>query len=301
MNSIEAMAHDIERQLVDLSAMPLPDAAAGRIILVGSGDSYAAALAASHLSSGRAFCCHPADIIANPAMVRGAAVYFVSISGRTKANILAAEVARNSSTTNAITADIASTLASVCHSAFALRFKGAGKTSGTIGFTASLLACARIAADKACPSDLKTIYKNAARKAPSLARKVGARNPVLLGDHVLHPVAIYGALKFHEVFGSKAFAYPLEDFCHAPVFGHKGDELIIFGLKEDARVSRRLERAGLKTTYIDCGKYEGLDSILYATFFIQHLVLAIARSKKLKECYFLRDKKILDASSDIIY
>lgn len=295
------MAHDMERQLVDLPAMPLPDAATGRIILVGSGDSYAAALAACHLSSGRAFCCHPADIIADPAIADSARAFFVSISGRTWANILAAKIARKNATTIAITADAGSALASACDSAFALRFKSAGKTSGTIGFTTSLLACARIAADKTCPSDLKSIYKDAARKASSLAGSVDARNPVLLGDHVLHPIAIYGALKFNEVFGSKAVAYPLEDFCHAPVFGHKGDELIIFGSKEDAKVSRRLGHAGFKTRYIDCGKYDGLDSIIYGAFFVQHLALLIARKKKLKECYFLRDKKILDASSDIIY
>lgn len=295
------MAHDIGRQLVDLPSMPMPDTGTGRIVLVGSGDSYAAVLAACHLSSGRASCCHPADIIADPAIADGATVYFVSISGKTRANILGAEIARKNAATVAITADIASALASVCHSAFALRFKSAGKTSGTAGFTASLLACARIAADKTCPSDLKKIYRDAAGKASSLAGRVGARNLVLLGDHVLHPVAIYGALKFNEVFGSKTVAHPLEDFCHAPVFGHKGDELIIFGSKEDAKVSRRLGRAGFKTLYVDCGKYDGLDSILYAAFFIQHLVLSIARRKKLKECHYLRDTKILDASSDIIY
>jgi glucosamine--fructose-6-phosphate aminotransferase (isomerizing) len=301
VNSIEAMARDMERQLVDLPGMPLPNAATGRIVLAGSGDSYAAALAACHLSSGRAFFCHPADIIADHAIADGARAYFVSISGKTRANILAAKVARKNTTTVAITSDTGSALASACDSTFALGFKSAGKTSGTISFTASLLACARIAADKTCQSDLKTIYKDAARKASSLAGGVGARNLVLLGDHVLHPVAIYGALKFNEVFGSKAVAYPLEDFCHAPVFGHKGDELIIFGSKEDVKVSRRLARAGFKTRYVDCGKYNGLDSILYAAFFVQHLVLSIARRKKVKECYFLRDKKILDASSDIIY
>lgn len=301
MNSIEAMAHDMERQLVDLPTMPLPEAATGRTILAGSGDSYAAGLAACHLSSGRAFCCHPADIIADPAIADCARAYFVSISGKTRANILAAKVARKNATTVAITADTASALASACDSTFALRFKSAGKTSGTIGFTTSLLACARIAAHKTCPSDLKTIYKDAARKASGLAGSVDARNPVLLGDHVLHPVAIYGALKFNEVLGSKAIAYSLEDFCHAPIFGHKGGELIIFGSKEDAKVSCRLGRAGFKIRHVDCGKYEGLDSILYAAFFVQHLVLSIARRKKVKECYFLRDKKILDASSDVIY
>lgn len=302
MNSVEAMAHDIRRQLTDLPAMPLPEPARGRAVIAGSGDSYAAALAAHYLSSGRVLCCQPADIISDPKIAGGASVYFVSISGRTRANVLAAESARRAgANTVAITADIASPLAAVCDSTFALGFKSAGKTSGTIGFTASLLACTRIAADAMRPTDLKPIYSAAARKAAALAGVIDTKNATFLGHSVLHAIATYGALKFSEVFGSRSIAYPLEDFCHAPLFGHRDDQVIMLGARNDIGLSRRLQRAGLQVRYMDCGKYDGLRAVLYATFFIQHLVLAIARKKKMKECYFLRDRKLLDASSDIIY
>lgn len=302
MNSIVAMALDIKRQLVNLSAMPLPEPARDKAVLVGSGDSYGAALAASYLSSGRVLCCHPADIIADPAIVKDATAYFVSISGRTRANVRAAELARQSgASTVAVTADSTSPLASACDIVFQLQFKSAGKTSGTIGFTASLLACARIAAGVTWPASLKAINGAAAKNAARLAGRIKTKSMVVLGDSLFYPAAIYGALKFNEVFGSRASAYPLEDFCHAPLFGHKEDQAVVIGAGDDAQIFRRLERAGLQVLYVNCGKYDGVDSIFYATFFVQHVVLAIARRKKMKECYFLQNKKLLATSSDIIY
>lgn len=302
MNSIDAMARDIKRQLLDLPAMPLPEPALGRTVLAGSGDSYAAALAAHYLSSGRITCCQPADIMADPEMVKGARVCFVSISGKTKASVLAAESAhRAGANTVAVTTDMTSPLAATCDGAFKLDFKSAGKTSGTIGFTASLLACARIATNIGCPADLKTIYNDATRKAVKIAGSIKTKSVVMLGDSVLYPAAIYGALKFSEVFGSKAAAYQLEDFCHAPLFGHKDDQIITLGAGNDINISHRLKRAGVKVQHVDCGKYDGIRSALYASFFMQHMTLAIARRKKIKECYFLQDRKLLGTSSNIIY
>ncbi len=302
MNSIDAMAYDIKRQLLELSAMPLPEPASGKTVIAGSGDSYAAALAAHRLSGGRVLCCHPADIISDPAMVKGACVYFVSISGKTRANVRAAMATRKAgATTVAVTADAASPLACECDSIFALEFKSASKTSGTIGFTASLLVCARIAANVACPEDMKSIYDSAARKAARLAGDIKTRSTVILGDSVLYPVAMYGALKCNEVFGSRATAYLLEDFCHAPLFGHKNDQVIVLGTRNGANISRRLKRAGVQVLDVDCEKYSGLRLMLYATFLVQHAILAVAKKKNIKECYFLQDKKLLGASSDIIY
>lgn len=302
MNSIEAMALDIRRQLVDLPAMPLPEPAQGKAVLIGSGDSYAAAVAASYLSSGRVLCRHPADIIADPAIIKDATAYFVSISGSTKANVRAAELARKSgASTVAVTADPASPIASTCDEIFQLQFKSACRTSGTIGFTASLLASARIATGATCPVNLKAIYGAAAKNAARLAGRIKTKSMVVLGDFLFCPAAMYWALKFNEVFGSRASAYPLEDFCHAPLFGHKEDQAVVIGAGDDAQISRRLERAGLQVLHVDCGKYDGFDSIFYATFFVQHMVLAIAKRKKMKECYFLQNKKLLAASSDIIY
>ncbi len=298
------MAQDVRRQLDDLPRLVLPAPAAESVVaFVGSGDSYAAALAACHLSSGRATCWHPTDVISDPSLLVGRSAYFVSISGRTRANILAASAARKAGVaTVAITADKKSPLAMACDGVFELGFKRAGRTSGTIGFAASALACMHLATQgrTGCPADLKEIYAKASKAAGRLAGKVRTGPTIIiLGDSFLFPAAMYGALKFNEVFGSRAQAYPLEEFFHAPLFGLKrGDQILVLGTKsdDDAALARRV-----KGLFVDCSMPAPVESLFYAVFFVQHLALAIAKRKKLKECYFVRNKKLLKTSSDVIY
>jgi fructoselysine-6-P-deglycase FrlB-like protein len=288
------MAADIRRQLDDLPAMPLPAPVHGNIAFVGSGDSYAAGLTAYYLSSGRASCHHPADIITDPSLVHGRSVYFVSISGRTQANVHAAKAAKSTGAqTTAITANPDSPLAKACSSTFELRFQSAGRTSGTIGFAASVLACIHLATQgrTGCPADLEKMYNKASRNALRLAGSIKPDSLVILGDSHLYPAAMYGALKFNEVFGSRAVAYPLEEFFHAPLFGLKrGDQVLVLG--------KNPKNIGIN---VDCEMPSKVDSFFYAVFFFQHLALAVARKRRMKECYFLADKKLLKKSSDFIY
>jgi fructoselysine-6-P-deglycase FrlB-like protein len=300
LNSIEAMAQDIGRQLDDLPRLALP-APAEKVAFVGSGDSYAAALAACYLSSGRAACWRPTDVISDPSLLVGRSACFVSISGRTRSNIQAASAARKAGVpTVAITADGKSPLASACDSVFALDFKSAGKTSGTISFAASILACTHLATQgkTVCPADLKEIYARASKAAGRLAGRVRTGSIIMLGDSFLFSAAMYGALKFNEVFGSRAQAYPLEEFFHAPLFGLKrNDQVIVLGTKgDDVALARRVN--GLP---VDCSASVPVESLFYAVFFIQHLVLAVAKKRRLQECHFMRDKRLLKTSSKVIY
>lgn len=300
MNSIEAMAADMERQLVDLPALRLARPR-GRVALVGSGDSYAAALAAHHLSSGSASCHHPADIISNPSFAQGRDIYIVSISGMTRANVLAAKAARRAGLhTVAITANQKSPLAKACDYVAELKFRGAGRTAGTISFTASVLACAWLATKgrAACPANLAELY-NEARKQASRLLEIKTDSIVLLADSVLHPAAIYGALKFNEVFGARATACQLEDFFHAPLFGlKKGDNALILDGKNRAK---QLKNNGFDAHSINCTKPTAIESLLYAVFFIQHLALRIATRRGMGECHFVGEKRLLNLSSDVIY
>ncbi|MGI0019017.1 MAG: SIS domain-containing protein [Nitrososphaera sp.] len=300
MNSVEAMAADMERQLVDLQGLELARPR-GRIALVGSGDSYVAALAAHHLSSGRASCHHPADIVANPSFAQGRDVYIVSISGRTQANVLAAKAARRAGLhTVAVTVNGKSPLAKACDDVAELKFRSAGRTAGTISFTASILACAWLATKGkvACPANLAKLY-NEARKQASRLPEIRTDSIVVLADSVLHPAAKYGALKFNEIFGARAIACQLEDFFHAPLFGlKKGDKVLILGGKARAR---QLQDSGFDAHSINCTKPTAIESLLYAVFFIQHLALRIATRRGMGECHFISDKRLLKLSSGVIY
>lgn len=293
------MALDMERQAADLPSMSLSDSLLGPVAFVGSGDSYVAGLAAHYLSTGRASCHHPADIVADPLIAHGRTVCFVSVSGKTRANVLAAGAAHKAGLhTIAVTADPSSALAKACDGIVKLSFRSAGKTSGTISFTASLLACTWLAARVVCPADVKAIYKNAGRNAARIAGRIGSGNVIILGDSLFYPAAMYGALKLNEVLGSRAVAYPLEDFFHAPLFGVKRNDRIIT-VGTDCKPASFLKKAGLESFHINC-KGTAIDSLLHVVFFMQHLVLQIAKKQKRKECYFMQDKK-LGISSGFIY
>src|SRR5919202_3155841 len=133
MNSIEAMQAEIEYQIQDLRRLSLPSQSEN-CLFVGAGDSYAASLSAQYISGSHALCCYPNDIILNTSILNGRDVYFTSVSGSTKANIIAAMAARKQGIqTTAITTRPASKLAEVCGNIIQLRYRNTGvMTSGTI-------------------------------------------------------------------------------------------------------------------------------------------------------------------------
>jgi fructoselysine-6-P-deglycase FrlB-like protein len=263
-----------------------------------------AALAAQYLSGNRAVASHPADVVANPSMADGHNVYFVSISGNTKANVLAAQAAaKHGSKTVAITIKPDSRLARACSQVIELKYRSTEvKTAGTISFTASMLACLAVATKIKLPADLGDLYKKADAQAEKAAGKTGKKSFVILGDGVLFPAAAYGALKFNEVFGAKAAPCPLEEFCHSPLFSaKKSDQTIILGTNSGKDLNSRLRKEGLPSMHIDCAAGTEIESLLQAVFFIQLLVVKLARRRRLTGCYFLKNKKLLKVSSDFIY
>jgi len=300
VNAIEAMQAEIEYQMQGLQKQELPPL--GRnCLFVGSGDSYVAGLAAQYFSGNRALCCYPTDLIQNPSVANDRNVYVVSISGSTKANILAAKVAkRQGAHTTAITARPASRLARACDKAIELKYKSAGvTTAGTISFTSSMLACISLVAKIRLPN-LARIYKQAQGQAEHIVRKIGKGSYFVLGNGILYPVAIYGALKFNEVFGARAVPYPAEEFCHSPLFSvKKGDQIIALG-RDGEQLSQRLNREGFSSVHVDF-KGEGIDLLLQSIFFMQLLVLKLAQKRELTSCYFLKNKKLFRISSDFIY
>lgn len=295
MNAIEAMQAEIGYQL-DLKRPDLPPDK--NCLFVGSGDSYVAGLAALYISGGRALCCHPEDLIQNPSMADGLNVYVVSISGNTKANILAARIAGKRTRTTAITARPASRLARACDRVIELKYKSTGvTTAGTVSFTSSMLACISLAAKVRLP-DLGKTHRQAASRAERVVGKIGKGTCFILGDGVLYPAAVYGALKFNEVFGSKAFPYPAEEFCHSPLFSlKKGDQVIVMG---KSKLDQRLGKEGFSSVHVDF-KDTGVGLLIESIFFMQLLVLKMAQRRGLICCYFTRNKKLLKTSSDFIY
>ncbi len=314
------MQAEIEYQVQDLHeldlSLPVNDP-----LFVGSGDSYVAGLAAQYFSGSHAICCYPVDIIKNPLWVKSRNLFIVSISGNTRANILAAKIAKKygAGAITALTARPSSSLAKSCDQTIELKYRNTGlTTAGTISFTASMIKCISLTTQLKLPSDIRKIYNCAEKQARQVISKIdnkqgrrrsSSRSYFILGNGQLHAIAKYGALKFNEVFGARAVAYPTEEFCHSPLFSIKEtDYAIVLGEDDDdydddynsRKLSKRLNEEGFSSLHVGF-KSTGIELLLQATFFIQLLVLNLAQKYGLANCHFLRNKKLLRVSSDFIY
>jgi glutamine---fructose-6-phosphate transaminase (isomerizing) len=301
------MEKEMRYQPEDLPRLKLPPPSEN-CLFVGSGDSYAASLAARYFSGSHALCCYPTDIILNPSITKGRNIYVVSISGKTKANVLAAMAANKYCIqTTAITACPTSKLAKVCNNTMELRYRNTGvTTAGTISFTSSMLTCISLAGKEVnMPSHIGRIFGQAESQASTATDKIiGTRGSYfVLGNGFLQSIALYGALKFNEVLGNQAISYPVEEFCHAPLFSiKKSDHPIIMATDDGGKnLDKSLGHEGFSSICINFNYVTGIDVLLYSTFFIQLLVLKLARKRRLNDCYFLQNKRLLKISSDSIY
>ena len=186
-------------------------------------------------------------------------------------------------------------------------------TAGTISFTASMIKCISLSTELQLPANLRKIYNRAEKQARQAISKIDNKSNssntsyFILGNNQLHAIALYGALKFNEIFGVKAMAYPAEEFCHSPLFSIKdADQAIVLGGEGDGgddnsrKLSKRLNKEGFSSIYVGF-KRTGIELLLQSTFFIQLFVLKLAQNYGLTSCYFLRNKKLLRVSSDFIY
>ena len=313
MNAIEAMQAEIEYQVQDLHNLNLSSLWVRDSLFVGSGDSYVAGLTAQYFSGSHAICCYPIDIIKNPSLVERRNLFIVSISGNTLANILAAKIAKKHgvSKITALTARPSSRLAKSCDQTIELKYRNTGIiTAGTISFVASMIKCISLTIQLRLPSDLRKIYNRAETQAKQVISKIDNKSRssssssyFILGNGQLHAIAMYGALKFNEVFGASAMVYPVEEFCHSPLFSIKEtDQAIVLGDDDDnnRKLSKRLNEEGFSSVHVRF-KNTGIELLLQATFFIQLLVLKLAQKYGLTSCHFLSNKKLLRVSSDFIY
>ncbi|MDQ4016231.1 MAG: SIS domain-containing protein [Thermoproteota archaeon] len=313
MNAIEAMQAEIGYQVQDLHNLNLSSPCVRDSLFVGSGDSYVAGLAAQYFSGSHAICCYPIDIINNPLLVARRNLFIVSISGNTLANILAAKIAKKHgvSKITALTARPSSRLAKSCDQTIELKYRNTGIiTAGTISFVASMIQCISLTIQLRLPSDLRKIYNRAETQAKQVISKIDNKSPAsssssyfILGNGQLHAIAMYGALKFNEVFGASAMVYPVEEFCHSPLFSIKEtDQAIVLGDDDDnnRKLSKRLNEEGFSSVHVRF-KNTGIELLLQATFFIQLLVLKLAQKYGMTSCHFLSNKKLLRVSSDFIY
>lgn len=319
MNSIEAMESEINRQILEIPNIKrfTRIETVHNCIFIGSGDSYVVGLICSYLTNFNAICIDPADMLINPSISSGKTVFIISISGKTRENILVArKIKKYSDKIIAVTNNPTSQLAKNCDDVVYLDYKNTGITSaGTLSFVISMLTCANILGKYVKVDNLSSIYEKSRKKAKVLVSKTenllrsSRRGTIIfLGNSVLFPISIYGSLKINEVFGWKSFAYSLENFCHAPLFEiTEHDLILVFSSPKHSinykvkKLIRLLKKRKIKAFVMEIPDYSDIQLLLFSTLLIQFYVVRLAKALKNQECYFLENRELLDLSSQLIY
>jgi len=302
MNSIESLKLEFNSQIKELNNIhnsKLFD----DCIYVGSGDSYVAGLIAEYLTNHKCRCYSPSDLF-NSRFIKDKTYCFISVTGKTKANI---EVARRASQagvrTVAVTLNRNSQLAQVCKEVVPLKITTI--QTPTIGFgtfLTSVITCLQIVG-VTIPSKFDIWQKNGLELSLTLLSSMifPEETVYLLGNKTLYAIALYASLKISEFFCTTALAHKLEEFCHSPIFGiKKSHHLWIMGQNEEL-ISKRLESLGLHLSYIELYKPDIFTQLFESIFFVQNLMFIMAKKYGYTRLQFVLREDILKTSSDIIY
>jgi fructoselysine-6-P-deglycase FrlB-like protein len=306
MNSIESLKLDFNTHISKLGKVN-NDKISDNLIFVGSGDSYVAGLMVEYVTDHKCMCYSPSDL-SNSRFKDDKTYCFISVTGKTKANISIAQRASESGVnTVAVTMDQNSMLAQVCKRIVALEVRGKKiPLAGFSIFTANVVTCLQMAG-VAVPQKFDVWYNKGVElskkflDSKTLLDAIDEMVVFILGNNMLYPHALYASLKMTEFFGATSVAHKLEEFCHSPVFGiKKSHQLWVLGQNEEP-LSQKLGGLGLKLSYIELYNQDFLSQLFESIFFVQNLMILLAEKFGYTELNYLRMKDVLKASSDIIY
>jgi D-arabinose 5-phosphate isomerase GutQ len=277
--------------------------AGGMPVVVGAGDSFAAALAAFYASDGRCLAVDPYALASYPGIARGRDVFFVSVSGRTVSNVRAAESVRNvARSTTAITAANGSPLAEAARKTIILPVSPKPRFPGLLTFTLSLLAALEVSG-----VTIDCDFADTLKSAEESARfAFGRGTTYFLGNSAAHAASVYAAAKVHEILGEKAQAEALEEFSHVQVLAlRKADAVNIFAdldpLGAGGKLADALRGRGFASNLVPAMGSAGIAQLFHSVFASQLAVLARARSMRVKRPMFLSAERQLGVSDSMIY
>ncbi|HVH16394.1 MAG TPA: SIS domain-containing protein [Candidatus Angelobacter sp.] len=314
-SSLETMEEEIHNQIEDLPAFAsglrkdhrFRHLDPSNMIFTGSGDSFASSFFAHYLSETEAFAADPFELQIYPRVTKNKNLFITSVSGKTRANIqLARKVKGVAKKRVAITANPNSPLAKECDDVIQLRYRSPGiLTSGTVSFSASLLAVASLIRRLPRLDSLPTIEKRAAERARSLRVHPGGEL-LFIGSGTGYALAMYAAFKIHEVQGLPAQYQHTEQLGHSQLFSlqENSDNLLFLAPSSDQKTSQVFQvllDGGFHAYLLNGAMRDPILAALQVTFCIQHLALNLGKKMGLKECSFLIDRKKLALSSRLIY
>jgi len=303
MNSIESLRLDYNSQIKELYKIhnqKLFD----NCIFVGSGDSYVAGLLIEFISDHKCLCYSASDLL-NSKFSDDKTYCFISVTGKTKANItVARRAAESGMNTIAVTLNKDSMLARVCKEVVPLDIERTRTPTAGFGtFSANVLTCLQIAG-VSVPQKFDIWHKNGIELSRRISYSKTTPEDIvfILGNNTLYPLALYASLQMSEFFGTTAIVHKLEEFCHSPIFGLKKTHHVwVLGQKEEQICKKIGKLRGQQISYFELYNEDIVSQMFESIFFVQNLILLFAEKYGYTELRYVMMKDVLKASSDIIY
>lgn len=302
MNSIESIEFDFNSQISQLSEIS-NEKIFDECIFVGSGDSYVAGVIAGYLTNHKCRCYSPSDLLKSN-LSQDITYCFISVTGRTKANIdLAIRARKLGINTVAVTLNQNSELAQTCERVIPLKItKVHTPTAGFSTFLANVVSCLQLAGIH-IPKRFEIWFEEGTKLSKEKVKNIILPNggSHILGNNIFYAIALYTSFQMAEFFGSAFTAHKLEEFCHSPIFGlKKSQDIWILGQKEE-KISQILGNLGSRISYMELYNSDVVTQLFESIFFVQNLILLLAKKYGYTELQYTLMKDVLKASSDLIY
>ncbi len=266
------------------------------VILTGCGDSYAAALLLSELTNARAF--DPYELSMNLDDIE--TLLIISVSGRTKANLILAEKAKKKGIRIiALTGNKRNKLADLADLVIVTDYEESTILPGTLSFTKNLVALYSMFGLELNLADLKEnfIEKLFEELIPSRSE-----NFFIISTPGYYPLTLYWKAKLVEFLGSKVMTEKCEQFMHMDVFSlEEKDSLIILG-DDDFKAEFIYNNLKGKIAYVEYFKFGPKSPLGYllGSIYAQVFSYKSAKERNLKDVHFAISKN-LKLSDEFIY
>ena len=115
---------------------------------------------------------------------------------------------------------------------------------------------------------------------------------------------MFCAAKMCEVLGLDAHYERLEQFSHMGLFSARaGDTVLLFegANRHNQKLVKTLRSCRLAARRIDPPRGNALEQAVFFVFFSELLALYTARRQNRKECFFVEENNLRNASSSMIY
>lgn len=278
-------------------------------IALGCGDSLIAGKLVESLLAEKLLAIDPYELLLARKIDPRRSYVIVSISGRTRMNIKAANIIKKShARLIVVTANPESELAKISPEVLSLPYTAKWRVPGTLSYVLSVVALFSLFGQQVSLAESSAKWEPFSKHAATAARKTRkSKSLFFVGAGQSYATSLYAQAKVFESIGAKAHAQETEEFCHTHLFClEKSRETSVIFLKSrgDSKIRTvysLLVDHGYNAQMIESRSRMNEEAALELTLQVQYLIYHVMRLLGRSNFAFLEDQERLGISNKLIY